>query len=110
MQKWSYMAMLLFTVAGSFWLEIALKVGVLRRAARLASSIAPIAFLFICWDAYAISQGHWFFDRKQILGIYGPLNIPLEEYLFFAIIPIAAVMTIEAVRTVKTHWIVGDEK
>lgn len=102
--------MLIFTVAGSFWLEIALRVGVLRRAKRLFGSIAPIAFLFICWDAYAISQGHWFFDRDQILGIFGPLNIPLEEYLFFTIIPIASVMTIEAVRTVKTHWIVGDEK
>jgi hypothetical protein len=65
------MAMLIFTVCGSFWLEIALKVGVLR---------------------------------DQMLGIVGPLNIPLEEYLFFIVIPMAAIMTIEGVTTVKPHW------
>jgi lycopene cyclase domain-containing protein len=98
------MAMLIFTVFGSFWLEIALKVGVLRRIKRVTLSVLPISILFLIWDAYAISQGHWFFDRNQILGIYGPLDIPLEEYLFFIVIPLAAIMTIEGVTTVKPHW------
>ena len=101
--------MILFTIIGSFWLEIVLKVGVLRRAKRLFSSIAPVAILFLIWDAYAISQGHWYFDSNQILGVIGPFDIPLEEFLFFIFIPIASVMTIEAVRTVKKHWVVGDE-
>lgn len=96
--------MLIFTVFGSFWLEIALKVGVLRRIKRVTLSVLPISILFLIWDAYAISQGHWFFDRNQILGIYGPLDIPLEEYLFFIVIPLAAIMTIEGVTTVKPHW------
>ncbi len=101
--------MILFTIVGSFWLEIVLKVGVLRRAKRLFLSVAPVAVLFLIWDAYAISQGHWYFDSKQILGVIGPFDIPLEEFLFFIFIPIASVMTIEAVRTVKKHWVVGDE-
>jgi lycopene cyclase domain-containing protein len=101
--------MILFTIFGSFWLEIVLKVGVLRRAKRLFLSIAPVAILFLIWDAYAISQGHWYFDSNQILGVIGPFDIPLEEFLFFIFIPIASVMTIEAVRTVKKHWVVGDE-
>ena len=98
------MAMLIFTVCGSFWLEIALKVGVLRRIKRAALSVLPISIPFLIWDAYAIAQGHWFFDRDQILGIYGPFCIPIEEYLFFIIVPIAALMTIEAVTKVKPHW------
>ncbi len=101
--------MILFTIIGSFWLEIVLKVGVLRRAKRLFLSVAPVAVLFLIWDAYAISKGHWYFDSKQILGVIGPFDIPLEEFLFFIFIPIASVMTIEAVRTVKKHWVVGDE-
>jgi len=96
--------MIVFTVIGSFWLEVFLKVGVLKQFKRVALSIAPVAFLFIAWDKYAISHGHWFFDREQILGIYGPWCIPLEEYLFFIVVPIAALMTIEAVRTTKKHW------
>jgi lycopene cyclase domain-containing protein len=104
MLKFGYCAMLAFTVLGSFWLEIVLKVRVLARFKRVLKSVFPIALLFLIWDAYAISRGHWHFDTKQILGIYGPANIPLEEYLFFLIVPIAAIMTIEAVCSVKKEW------
>ena len=109
MLKFGYLAMILFTIAGSFWLEVVFKIGVLHRVKRLVLSILPVSVFFIAWDAYAISQGHWFFDEKQILGIIGPFEIPLEEYLFFIFVPIAAIMTIEAVRTVKKHWKVGHE-
>ena len=102
--------MLLFTICGSFWLEIVLKVGVLKRIYRVILSILPVSIPFIIWDAYAVSNKHWSFDSNQILGIYGPFKIPLEEFLFFIIVPIAAIMTIEGVRAVKKHWPVGDEK
>lgn len=109
MNNYGYLMMILFTILGSFWLEIVLKIAVLRRVKRVFLSIFPVALCFLIWDAYAIRQGHWYFDRNQILGIYGPFDIPLEEFLFFIFIPIAALMTIEAVRSVKTHWKVGDE-
>jgi lycopene cyclase domain-containing protein len=107
------MAMITFTITGSFWLEIFLKVGVLRRIRRAALSILPISIVFIIWDLYAISRGHWHFDRKQVLGIFSPGGIPLEEILFFVVVPLAAIMTIEAVGVVKRNnrkWIFGDEK
>jgi lycopene cyclase domain-containing protein len=104
-----YLAMLGFTVLGSFWLEIVLRVNVLRRIRRAMKSILPVAFIFILWDGYAISRGHWAFDAHQIMGRFGPLRIPLEEYLFFIVVPLAAIMTMEAVRRVKGHWVVGDE-
>ena len=47
--------MLIFTVLGSFWLEIFLKVGVLRRIKRAALSILPVATIFLIWDYYAVS-------------------------------------------------------
>jgi len=102
-QKFGYMAMLIFTVCGSFWLEVFLKTGVLRRWKRALLSILPVSFFFLVWDAYAIAQGHWFFNRDRMLGIYGPFDIPLEEFLFFIIVPMAAILTIEGVTTVKPH-------
>jgi lycopene cyclase domain-containing protein len=108
--KLGYVGMLGFTVIGSFWLEALLKVNVLKRSKRWALSILPIAIPFIGWDAYAISRQQWSFDPAQILEIYGPFDIPIEEYLFFLIVPIAAIMTIEAVRKVNKHWLVGDEE
>ena len=113
MGKWGYVGMLAFTVVGSFWLEIAFKVRVLKRLARAMRAIVPIALLFLIWDALAIKHGDWFFDPKQILGIFGPFRIPLEEYFFFLVVPLAAIMTIEAVRRVKRDepgWSIGDEE
>ena len=110
MLKFGYVAMLTFTVVGSFWLELILKIKVLKRIKRALMSIIPVAIPFIICDAYAIANGHWKFDPDQTLGIYGPFGIPLEEVLFFLIVPMAAIMTIEGVRSVKKHWPVGDEK
>ena len=107
MQKFGYFAMLVFTIFGSFWLEIFIKVKVLKRIKLSLMAITPVALLFLIWDAYAIKSGHWFFDTKQIVGIYGPGKIPIEEYLFFLIVPIAAIMTIEAVIKVRKQY--GDE-
>ena len=110
MGKWGYIAMLAFTIAGSFWLEIAFKVRVLKRFGRAIRAILPVALLFLLWDGLAIAHKDWFFDPHQILGLFGPFHIPLEEYLFFLIIPLAGIMTLEAVRRVKSHWLIGDEK
>ena len=97
MLEWSYMAMLAFVLIASGWLEWAFDLRVYRNPKRLLGTVAIAAPPFILWDAFAIAQGHWFFDRSLMLGIIGPLNIPLEEYLFFIIIPIAAVLTLEGV-------------
>ena len=110
MLKFGYLTMLAFTVCGSFWLEIVFKIQVLRRIKRVLMSIIPVIIPFLIWDAYAVANGHWMFDPEQILGVYGPFDIPLEEFLFFLIVPMAAIMTIEGVRSVKKHWPVGDER
>jgi lycopene cyclase domain-containing protein len=95
--EWSYLAMLGFVVVASFWLEFAFKLRVLRDPKRLIKTLALTIPLFVIWDAFAIAQGHWFFNPEKVTGIIGPLNIPLEEYLFFVIVPIAALLTLEGV-------------
>ena len=82
----------------------------IRRIRRVLLSILPVSVIFLIWDYYAVSQGHWWFDENQVVGIFGPKGIPLEEFLFFIIVPLAALLTIEAVRTQKPHWKFGDEK
>jgi lycopene cyclase domain-containing protein len=94
---YSYVAILGFVMLGCLWLEVALRTRVLRRWRRLALSIAPALVLFVIWDVYLI------------LGIHLPGDLPLDEVLFFVAIPIASILTVEAVRSVKGNWIVGDE-
>jgi lycopene cyclase domain-containing protein len=54
-------------------------------------------------------QGHWWFDKNQVVGIFGPKGVPIEEFLFFIVVPLAALLTIEAVRVRRPHWKFGDE-
>ncbi len=106
--QWSYLAMLGFVVVASFWLEFAFRLRVLRDPKRLLKTLALTIPLFVIWDAYAIANNHWFFAPDKTSGIIGPLGIPLEEYLFFIIVPIAGLLTLEGVRnflpTVK-RWL-----
>lgn len=105
---WSYLAMLGFVVVASFWLEFVFRLRVLRDPVRLIKTILVAAPIFILWDSYAIAHSHWTFSAALTSGIVGPLGVPLEEYLFFIVVPIASILTLEGVKnflpTVKS-WI-----
>lgn len=104
----SYVAILAFVLAGCLWLEIVVRTRVFARPRRLLLAVAPVVVVFFCWDAYAIAQGHWWFDTERILGLYVPPAVPLDEIAFFVVIPIASILTLEAVRSVR-GWRAGDE-
>lgn len=108
MERFAYLAVLTFVVFGTLWLEFVVRTRVYRRWRRLLLSVLPVAVIFIVWDLYAIAAGHWWFDTSRITGVMLPGGLPLDEMLFFLIIPCAAVLTLEAVRGVK-RWQVGDE-
>jgi len=103
----SYLAVLAAIVVGSGWLELVVRTRVLRRWRRLLLSIAPVVALFAVWDLYAIAEGHWTFDPDRIVGLKLPGGMPVEELLFFVVVPFASVLTFEAVRSVR-GWSVPD--
>ncbi|MFG1923887.1 lycopene cyclase domain-containing protein [Cryptosporangium sp. NPDC048952] len=107
MRHLSYLAVLVFVVIGSGWLEVFLRVRVYQRWKRLLLALAPTVVIFVLWDLAAIAADHWTFDPAQMTGVMlGPL--PLEELLFFLVVPVAAILSFEAVRKV-TGWPAGDE-
>jgi lycopene cyclase domain-containing protein len=103
-----YLAVLVGCLAGALWLEPVLRVGVLRRWRRLALTVLPVAAVFVLWDLAAIAAGHWHFDPGQTTGIGLPFGLPLEELLFFLVVPVCAILGFEAVRRVL-GWRAGDE-
>jgi len=104
----SYVAILAFVLAGCLWLELVLRTRVFARWRRLVLAIVPVVLVFFLWDAYAVAQGHWWFDSDRILGLYAPASVPIDEIAFFVVIPIASILTLEAVRSVR-QWPAGDE-
>ena len=104
-----YLAVLAGCLGGALWLEPVLRVGVLRRWRRLLLTVLPVAAVFVVWDLAAIAAGHWDFDPAQTTGIVLPFGLPVEELLFFLVVPVCAILGFEAVRRVR-RWRAGDEK
>ena len=100
LQHWSYVAMLAFCLAGTLPLVPAFRLRVLRQPRRLLLTVVAAASPFLVWDLYATHAGHWHFDAAQTLP-WRVAGLPLEEIGFFVVIPLAAVLTYEAVRVVR---------
>jgi lycopene cyclase domain-containing protein len=105
-----YLAILAVCVVGTLPLEFLLGTHVYARWRRLAVAVLPVAVVFGAWDVAAIHQGAWSYNPRFLVGVTLPGRLPLEELLFFLVIPTCAVLTLEAVRARKPHWLVGDEK
>ncbi|NUR73801.1 MAG: lycopene cyclase domain-containing protein [Hamadaea sp.] len=98
--RFTYLAVLTGCLLCALWLEPVLRVGVLRQVRRLALTVAPVAAAFLLWDLAAVNSGWWSFDSAQILGVRVGPGLPLEEALFFVVVPLCAILGYEAVRTV----------
>jgi lycopene cyclase domain-containing protein len=103
-----YVAVLAGCLAGALWLEPVLHVGVLRQWRRLAITLLVVVLAFGGWDIAAIAAGHWHYDMSQMLPWVLPGGLPVDELLFFLVVPVCAILGFEAVRTVL-GWPAGDE-
>jgi lycopene cyclase domain-containing protein len=108
MRHLSYLLVLAGCLVAALWLEPVFKVNVLRRWRRLLLTLLPVAVVFVLWDLAAIAAGHWTFDPAQTTGILLPGGLPVDEVLFFVVVPICAVLGFEAVRAVLRRP-AGDE-
>ncbi|MEO7766023.1 MAG: lycopene cyclase domain-containing protein, partial [Ferruginibacter sp.] len=62
----------------------------------LPAMIIP-ALLYISWDIYFTFRGVWSFNDQYITGIK-IVNLPVEEVLFFGIVPYCCVFIYECIR------------
>ncbi|OXM57249.1 lycopene cyclase [Amycolatopsis thailandensis] len=101
MGKAEYLIVLAACVLVTVPLELA-GARVYRRPKRLARAVLPMAVVFLIWDALAIAAGVWGYAPEFVTGVMAPFSIPLEEVLFFVVIPVCGVLTYEAVQLTLT--------
>ena len=101
----TYLAVLAGCLVVTAPLELVLRVRVYARWRRLLLALVPELVVFLAWGAYAIAHHHWTYDPAQVLGVRIG-GMPLEELLFFLVVPVCAVLAFEAVRKV-TGWDAG---
>ncbi|MBV9640799.1 MAG: lycopene cyclase domain-containing protein [Mycobacteriaceae bacterium] len=98
MDRWEYLvvlgACLLITAPLEFF-----GAGVYRRWWRALRAIMPVAVVFVIWDAIAIAAHVWTYNPRYVTGIDLAVGIPLEELLFFLVIPLCGLLTYNAVST-----------
>ena len=108
MRHLTYLAVLLACLLGTAPLEFLLGTRVYARWRRLSLALLPGLVLGVLWDVYAVRHGQWGFDRRYLLGVWLG-RLPVEEVLFFLVVPTCAILTLEAVRVRRPGWLIGDE-
>jgi lycopene cyclase domain-containing protein len=102
----TYLSLLVGCLVVTAPLELFLGVRVYARWRRLLLALLPEFVVFVVWVLYAIAAGHWNYSATRILDVRLPGGIPVEEVLFFLVVPVCAVLALEAVRKV-TGWDAG---
>ena len=98
--RFVYLGLMAGCLVGTLPLEIFLRTRVYARPRRWLLSLLPVVALFTAWDVYAIARHHWSYDREQTTGVRIG-NVPIEELVFFVVIPTCAILTYEAVLMVR---------
>lgn len=104
-----YLGLLAACLVGAASLELFLHVRVYARWRRLLGAVLPVLVLFGAWDLVGSATRTWTYNSAYLLGLRLPGRLPVEELLFFLVVPSCAVLTYEAVRVRRPRWSYGDE-
>ena len=77
---------------------------VYRQPARLARAVLPVAVVFLVWDAFAIAGRVWTYNPRYVTGVRLPFRIPVEELVFFLVIPVCGILTYACVQAMGARW------
>ncbi|MEO6721165.1 MAG: lycopene cyclase domain-containing protein [Ferruginibacter sp.] len=95
---YTYLAILVAALAAPLLLSFDKKVAFYKSWRYLFPALLFPALIYIVWDIYFVSQGVWRFNRDYIIGIKF-INLPLEEVLFFFVVPYCCLFIYECIRS-----------
>jgi lycopene cyclase domain-containing protein len=95
--KIEYFIVLAVSLAGPLVLSFSKKMDFWKYPARLSFSIIIPFIIFVIWDIIVTAAGHWSFNPNYTVG-FKIFNLPVEEVLFFIVIPFCGLFTWESVK------------
>ncbi|MGO1908573.1 lycopene cyclase domain-containing protein [Brevibacterium linens] len=99
MSPFEYLLLMGACVLITLPLELFFRARVYRRWRTVLWALVPVIVVFCLWDVVAIARDHWVYNPRFVTGIHLG-NLPLEELVFFIVIPLCALLSYEAVGTV----------
>lgn len=102
MERGEYLVVMGLCLLVTLPLELLLGARVWRRPRRLLVAMVPLLVVYTVWDAAMIAAGSWTYSEDKLTGVLLPFELPLEELVFFVVVPICGLLTLEAVGNVFT--------
>jgi len=94
--RWQYLALMAACLIVTLPLEFVLRARVYRRPRRLLLALLPTVVIFTIWDVVGILRNHWTYSPRFTTGFRLGV-MPIEELVFFVVVPICGLLTYEAV-------------
>ena len=98
MDRFQYLILMGICLVITLPLEFVFRARVWRRPRRLLAAVTPVAAVLIAWDLVAVARDHWSFSERLTTGWELLPGFPVDEVAFFFAVPVAALLTFEAVR------------
>tara|TARA_B100000674_G_scaffold104243_1_gene76311 strand:+ start:18131 stop:18832 length:702 start_codon:yes stop_codon:yes gene_type:complete len=92
--KYLYLGVLIFTISYPLFQSFEWRISFYKNWKPLFLSCFVMMLVFIPWDIWFASQSVWWFRKEYILGVE-VFHLPIEEWLFFIIVPYACVFIYE---------------
>lgn len=93
---YTYFVILAASFAGPFLLSFDKKVAFYKKWSNLFPAILFPALFFLIWDELKTQAGVWSFSKEYTVG-FKLFSLPLEEVLFFFVVPYCCVFVYECI-------------
>ena len=100
---WTYATLLFLSVSGPFVLSFDKKLQFYKQWIYILPSIFIVALFYILFDIYLTKIGVWGFNPRYFSNIL-IFNLPVEEWLFFIVIPYASIFLHESLALYFPHF------
>ena len=93
MAQFNYLMVLAFIGPCAVFVNLGFRLRIRSKLKLFLMAGAVILLIYLAWDFWAVTKGSWYFDPEQIMGFYIFGQLPIEEVLFFVIVPLMVVLT-----------------
>ncbi len=97
MKQYTYLLIDLLTISIPFLRSFEPRIAFYKKWSLLFPAIALTGTCFVLWDMLFTHWRVWGFNEQYLLGIY-LFNLPLEEILFFVVVPYACIFLYETIQ------------
>jgi lycopene cyclase domain-containing protein len=95
--KYTYLFLDMVTIIGPLALSFDKKVAFYKSWKHFIISMLPVSLFYIIWDILFTETGVWRFNSEYLIG-NNIVNLPIEEYIFFTVVPYACLFIYACLR------------